>query len=122
MKVSHISDYFFYSISQDLPYEAEAVGHVCQGIYCKDLAHPVEASQPSMELQVRNGKFPAIPVNKGCHIHQQLLATMDGELVSLEKTQGVKTQRNWHQRVEVHIIGMISVSPNSCMFPYMEKY
>ena len=39
---------------------------------------------------------------------------------SLEETQDVKTGY-WPQIAEVYIKGMISVSPDSCIFPYMEK-
>ena len=42
------------------------------------------------------------------------------ELVSPEETQNVKTQ-DTGPRAEVHLRGMISVSPHSCIFPYIEK-
>ena len=41
-------------------------------------------------------------------------------LVSPEETQELKT-RHWPQIAEVYIKGMISVSPDSCIFPYIEK-
>ena len=42
-------------------------------------------------------------------------------MVSAEETQDVKTQNNWPQIGEVDIKGMISVSPNSCISPCIEK-
>ena len=32
-----------------------------------------------------------------------------------------ETPRYWPQIAEVHIKGMISVSPDSCIFPYIKK-
>ena len=43
------------------------------------------------------------------------------ELLSPEDPQDVKTQDYWPQITEVHIKGVISVSPDSCIFPYKEK-
>ena len=48
-----------------------------------------------------------------------IAATVEGELVSPEETQDVKTGY-WPQIAEVHIKGMISVSPDSCIFPVIE--
>ena len=39
----------------------------------------------SREKEVRNGVFPAISVNKGCHSHQRLQQSLNGELVSPRK-------------------------------------
>ena len=33
-----------------------------------------------------------------------------------------KNSRHWPQDSKMHIIGTISVSPDSCIFPYTEKY
>ena len=41
-------------------------------------------------------------------------------VVNLKETQDVKTGY-WTQITEVHIKGMVSVSPNSCIFLYVEK-
>ena len=43
---------------------------------------------------MRNGIFPAISVSKGCHSHQRIAATTDGELVSPEETQEGKNTRH----------------------------
>ena len=42
-------------------------------------------------------------------------------VVSLKETQDVKTGY-WTQITEVHIKGMFSVNPNSCIFLYVEKH
>ena len=70
-------------------------------------------------------------------------ATMDGELVNPEGAQEAKNTSHlvaitaatpygepwgyentgcWPQIAEAHMKGMISVSPASCIFPYIEKY
>jgi len=49
------------------------------------------------------------------------IAALLPELVSPEETQDVKTEY-WPQLAEVPIKGRISVSPDSCMFPDIEKY
>ena len=41
--------------------------------------------------------------------------------VSPEETQDVKTQDTWPQIAEVPTKGMISLSPDSYIFPYIEK-
>ena len=38
-----------------------------------------------------------------------------------EETQDMKNTEYWPQIAEVHIKGMISISPDSCIFPYMES-
>ena len=50
-----------------------------------------------------------------------VIAALQREPVSPEETQDVKTQGYWSQIAEVHVKGMISVSPDSCIFPYIEK-
>ena len=45
----------------------------------------------------------------------QTAATLDGAASERENT------RYWPQIAEVHIKGMMSVSPDSCIFPYVEK-
>jgi len=95
----------------------------------------------NMDMILRNGMLSAIPVNKDATV-----TTMDGEWVSsegtqegkntchlaavrlqplpaasLEETQGVKKEY-WPQIAEVRIRGMISVSPDSCIFSYIEKH
>ena len=40
--------------------------------------------------------------------------------VSPEETQHVKIE-SWPQTAEIHTKGMISVSPESCIFPHIEK-
>ena len=59
-----------------------------------------------------------------CHISKQmksqsaaLAAITEGELVSPEETQDVKNAGYWSQIAEVDSRGMISVSPDSCIFP-----
>ena len=85
--------------------------------------------------------WPAISVNKRCCSHQ---ATTDTYMVGLRElrmeTKGclpshcshplivdpeafpgwIKAEK-WPQIAEVHIKGMISVSPDSCIFLYKEK-
>ena len=46
-----------------------------------------------------------------------LAAITEGKLVSPEETQDVKNAGYWSQIAEVDIRGMISVSPDSCIFP-----
>ena len=41
--------------------------------------------------------------------------------VSPKEAQDVKNTEYWPQIAEVSIKGMISVSPDSCIFPYTEK-
>ena len=90
--------------------------------------------------------LPAILVNKDCHSHQwlqpprvtswalkklrketkntcQLAASRRQPLltVSPEGTQDGLEQDNGPQRAEVHIKGMISVSLDMCIFPFIEK-
>ena len=84
-------------------------------------------------------------VSKGYHSHLQLQPTLDGKLESPERTQeGKNTCPNSHQTAatpnsepwessgfgntgyrpqiaEVHIKRMISVSPDCCIFPCIEK-
>ena len=50
-----------------------------------------------------------------------IAATAKGELMSPEGTQNVKTGC-WPQRAEVHIKETITGSPDSCIFPYIEKH
>ena len=45
-----------------------------------------------------------------------LAAITEGELVSPEETQDVKNAGYWSQIAEVDSRGMISVSPDSCIF------
>ena len=42
-------------------------------------------------------------------------------LVSLTEAQDVKSTEYWPQIAETHIKGIISVSPDSCIFPFIEK-
>ena len=35
---------------------------------------------------------------------------------------GVKNTGYWSQRTEMHMKGVTSVSPNPCIFPYIEKH
>ena len=94
-----------------------------------------------MDMVLRNGILSAISVNKDATV-----TTMDGEWVSsegtqegkntchlaavrlqllpaanLEETQGVK-KGYWPQTAEARIRGMISVSPDSSILPYIEKH
>ena len=43
-------------------------------------------------------------------------------MVSPGETQDVKNTGYWTQRAEVHIEGMLSVNPDSCIFPHIEKH
>ena len=49
----------------------------------------------------------------------QSAATLHGELWG---HSGCENTEHWTQIAEVHIKGMISVSPNSGIFPYIEKH
>ena len=42
-------------------------------------------------------------------------------LGALRNSEGENTD-NWPQRAEMHMKGMSSVSPNSCIFPYIGKH
>ena len=99
------------------------------------------AAHQHMDMVLRNGILSAISVNKDAAV-----TTMDGEWVSsegtqegkntchlaavrlqllpaanLEETQGVK-KGYWPQTAEARIRGMISVSPDSSILPYIEKH
>ena len=99
------------------------------------------AAHQHMDMVLRNGILSAISVNKDAAV-----TTMDGEWVSsegtqegkntchlaavrlqllpaanLEETQGVK-KGYWPQTAEARIRGMISVSPDSGIFPYTGKH
>ena len=72
----------------------------------------------------------------------EIAATMDGELVNSEKKECLPSSSHqtaatpkgeprgkevqdmkrvyWPQTAEVHIKGMISVSPGSCIFPFIK--
>ena len=83
--------------------------------------------------QLRNGIFPAISLNKGCHRHQQLQpsnaspeGTQEGKkacrLAAIRQqplpmvspgNSGFENTGYWPQITEVHIKGMISVNPDS---------
>ena len=43
-------------------------------------------------------------------------------LQPLTEAQDVKSTEYWPQIAETHIKGIISVSPDSCIFPYIEKH
>ena len=43
-------------------------------------------------------------------------------IVHLEETQDEEKTGHWPQRAGVHIKGMISMSPEFCIFPYIEKH
>ena len=49
----------------------------------------------------------------------RLLATPYGEL---RGSQDVKNTGYWPQIAEMHMKGMISVIPDSCILPYIEKH
>ena len=68
-----------------------------------------------------NGIFPVVSVNKGYHNHQRLQPPLGSELVSPEGTQVCENTGYWPQIGEVHITGMISVSPGSSTFSCIEK-
>ena len=61
--------------------------------------------------------LPAVSVNKHCQL-STVAATMD---VEPSGNTGCKNIGYGPQICEVHIKEMISVSPDSCIFPYMEK-
>ena len=116
--------------------------------YPKTGAWVVGSSFPPLHgnclCRLRNEILPAISVNKGCHSRA---APSKGELVSPEQTQegsqaylpcsshhtaatpegspwgntGCENTGYWPQRAEVPIKGMISMSPDLCIFPYIEK-
>ena len=73
---------------------------------------------------------PALSVNKGCCSHQAIIVMLpqpSGQLlqppindVPWRDSAGESTG-HWPQTAEVHTKGMISVSPDCCIFPYTEK-
>ena len=62
---------------------------------------------------------PVISVSKGCCSHQTLQSSSNGVLW---RNSGWKITGHWSQIAEVHIKEIISVSPDSCIFPYTEKH
>ena len=72
-------------------------------------------------IAVDERNSPAISGNKGCCSHQAISHYRHPRLCTL---RGVRMENNpgyWPQLVKVHIKGMISLSPDFCIFPYIEK-
>ena len=63
---------------------------------------------------------PAISVNKGCCGHQAISLCGRPGLSTL-RDSGWRRAGCWPQIAKAHIKGMISISPDSCIFPYIEK-
>ena len=57
---------------------------------------------------------------KGMSQSSEIAVITDGELVSPEETWDVKTE-SLPQTAEIHTKGMISVSPDLCIFPHIKK-
>ena len=100
-------------IGQQPPSHRFPFSHWCEELLCSS----------SLSSLLRNGVFPAISVKKKKKKMSlsSAIAALLPELVSPEETQDVKTEY-WPQLAEVPIKGRISVSPDSCMFPDIEKY
>ena len=88
---------------------------------------------------LRNGIFPAESVNKDVTVIRDSSPPMCAKghsgrrripaitqpsdcSHSLRWAQDVKNTRYWPQTAEMHMKGMISVSPDFCIFPYIEKH
>ena len=102
----------------------------------------------SLLWTVRNGRFPATSVNKGCHKSSVIATTANGEVVSHEETQERILAKKeylqqsdcshfpwwtlrklryedtgyWPQIGEVPMEGKISGSQDSHIFSYIEKH
>ena len=95
-----------------------------------------------MCMLVRKGLFPAISVNKDVTVISDSSpppwvpdpkGTQEGEVLRLLpadcshsllralSNSGCERKRYWPQIAETGVKGMISVNPDSCIFPYMEK-
>ena len=78
-------------------------------------------SQSSAIVATTYGELVSLRKLKEKNIcHQAAIRLQPLPMVSPKETQDVKT--HWPQIAEVHIKGMISVSPDSCIFPYLEKH
>ena len=90
-------------------------------------------------MVLRNIIFPAISVNKDVTVISELMSLEGTQkeksachlaatrlqpllMVSRKEAQDVKSTEYWPQIAETHIKGIISVSPDSCIFPYIEKH
>ena len=86
---------------------------------------------------LRTGIFPVISINKdGTVIRipapqgtQEGEESLPSEAIRLQplptgspEELGVKNTGYWPQRAEMHMKGVTSVSPNPCIFPYIEKH
>ena len=94
--------------------------------------------QSWMTLQMlRTGIFPVISIKKDGTViwipapqgTQEGEESLPSEAIRLQplptgspEELGVKNTGYWSQRTEMHMKGVTSVSPNPCIFPYIEKH
>ena len=60
----------------------------------------------------------SISVNKGCYSYQ---ATADVPKDKFCGDSGWERKGYWPQTAKMHIKDMISINPDSCIFPHVEK-
>ena len=104
---------------------------ILQGIFVTQgsnlhFLHPLHWQADSLPLQnLRSPRNIIFPANSGkkkkntCY-----LASLQTTVTPHDEpwdNSGCENTTYWPQEAEVHIKGMISVSPNSCIFPYTEK-
>ena len=106
-------------------------GEILSGIW-----NWIHQSRTALE-KLRTGIFPVILINKDATVVRipALQGTQEGEeslpseAVRLQPLPTgspeelcVKNSGSWPQRAEMHMKRMTSVSPDSCIFPYIEKH